>query len=253
MASVNACSSYGSLDARCCTLTCSWDVHSRICVTYTHDHRYCINVTLPDDASQYVHRIGRVGRAERMGLAISLVGAQKEKVWYCHQGCPSKGKLPCSDTRLKDKGGCTIWYDERQFLRDVEEHLGITVPEVGKDMSIPTCEFDGKVVYVHHTTHTQFHFPDPHTVVRFHPIIPMALVPVDRVRAHGAIALDVHAHTVCAHSQHTHPTRYGEKKGAGGSGYQGHAEQLAPSVADLARLESAAQVSYLEIHSRGFR
>ena len=153
---------------------------------------YCINVTLPDESSQYVHRIGRVGRAERMGLAISLVGAQKEKVWYCHQGCPSKGKLPCSDTRLKEKGGCTIWFDERQCLRDVEEHLGITVPEVGSDMGIPTCEFDGKVVY-------------------------------------------------------------GEKKGAGGSGYQGHAEQLAPSVADLARLESAAQVSYLEIHSRGFR
>ena len=41
---------------------------------------FVINVTLPDDKANYVHRIGRVGRAERMGLAISLVAAHKEKV-----------------------------------------------------------------------------------------------------------------------------------------------------------------------------
>lgn len=39
-----------------------------------------INVTLPDEKSNYVHRIGRVGRAERMGLAISLVASVPEKV-----------------------------------------------------------------------------------------------------------------------------------------------------------------------------
>ena len=41
---------------------------------------FMINVTLPDEKSNYVHRIGRVGRAERMGLAISLVSAVPEKV-----------------------------------------------------------------------------------------------------------------------------------------------------------------------------
>lgn len=41
---------------------------------------FIINVTLPDEKSNYVHRIGRVGRAERMGLAISLVAAVPEKV-----------------------------------------------------------------------------------------------------------------------------------------------------------------------------
>lgn len=35
---------------------------------------------MPDEKSNYVHRIGRVGRAERMGLAISLVSAVPEKV-----------------------------------------------------------------------------------------------------------------------------------------------------------------------------
>ena len=39
-----------------------------------------INITLPDEKSNYVHRIGRVGRAERMGLAISLVASVPEKV-----------------------------------------------------------------------------------------------------------------------------------------------------------------------------
>ncbi|EDS38154.1 ATP-dependent RNA helicase Ddx1 [Culex quinquefasciatus] len=43
---------------------------------------FIINVTLPDEKSNYVHRIGRVGRAERMGLAISLVATVPEKVWF---------------------------------------------------------------------------------------------------------------------------------------------------------------------------
>ena len=42
---------------------------------------FMINVSLPDDKSNYVHRIGRVGRAERMGLAISLVSTVQEKVF----------------------------------------------------------------------------------------------------------------------------------------------------------------------------
>ena len=41
---------------------------------------FVVNVTLPDDKQNYVHRIGRVGRADRMGLAISLVAKVKEKV-----------------------------------------------------------------------------------------------------------------------------------------------------------------------------
>ena len=41
---------------------------------------FVVNVTLPDDKQNYIHRIGRVGRAERMGLAISIVSSVKEKV-----------------------------------------------------------------------------------------------------------------------------------------------------------------------------
>jgi len=72
-----------------------------------------INVTLPDEKSNYVHRIGRVGRAERMGLAISLVSSVPEKVWYHGEWCPSRGRN-CSNTNLTDQGGCCTWYNESQ-------------------------------------------------------------------------------------------------------------------------------------------
>jgi len=72
-----------------------------------------INVTLPDEKSNYVHRIGRVGRAERMGLAISLVSSVPEKVWYHGEWCPSRGRN-CSNTNLTNQGGCCTWYNEPQ-------------------------------------------------------------------------------------------------------------------------------------------
>lgn len=70
-----------------------------------------INVTLPDEKSNYVHRIGRVGRAERMGLAISLVSSVPEKVWYHGEWCSTRGRN-CNNTSLTDQGGCCIWYQE---------------------------------------------------------------------------------------------------------------------------------------------
>ncbi|XP_055594121.1 ATP-dependent RNA helicase Ddx1-like [Uranotaenia lowii] len=105
---------------------------------------FIINVTMPDDKSNYVHRIGRVGRSERMGLAISLVSSVPEKVWY-HK-CPSRGKN-CSNTDSLETGGCCIWYNEMACLGEVEEHLVITVQQIGRDLKVPMNEFDGKVTY----------------------------------------------------------------------------------------------------------
>ena len=47
--------------------------------THARTHRYVINLTLPDVSENYIHRIGRVGRADCMGLAISIVAKGKEK------------------------------------------------------------------------------------------------------------------------------------------------------------------------------
>ena len=107
---------------------------------------FMINVTLPDDKSNYLHRIGRVGRAERMGLAISLVAQLPEKVWFHGEWCKSRGRN-CYNTRLTDRGGCCIYYNEPVLLGDIEEHLGVTVQQIATDMKVEADQFDGKVVY----------------------------------------------------------------------------------------------------------
>ncbi|KAI4475543.1 hypothetical protein M0802_015111, partial [Mischocyttarus mexicanus] len=107
---------------------------------------FMINVILPDEKSNYVHRIGRVGRAERMGLAISLVSNVPEKVWYHGEWCHSRGRN-CHNTNLTDQGGCCIWYNEPRYLAEIEDHLNVTIEQVGPDIKVPINEFDGKVSY----------------------------------------------------------------------------------------------------------
>uniref|UniRef100_A0A1B6MG59 Helicase C-terminal domain-containing protein n=2 Tax=Graphocephala atropunctata TaxID=36148 RepID=A0A1B6MG59_9HEMI len=150
-----------------------------------------INVTLPDEKSNYVHRIGRVGRAERMGLAVSLVAAVPEKVWFHGEWCSSRGRN-CWNTKLTDNGGCCIWYNEMQYLADIEDHLNVTIQQVDPEINIPMNEFDGKVTY-------------------------------------------------------------GQKKSNAGSGYENHVAQMAPTVQELAQLESKAQVVYLNRHFKKVR
>lgn len=147
---------------------------------------FMINITLPDEKSNYVHRIGRVGRAERMGLAISLVSNVPEKVWYHGEWCPSRGRN-CQNTNLTNQGGCCTWYNEPQYLADIEDHLNVTIQQVESDIKVPLNEFDGKVTY-------------------------------------------------------------GEKRMAMGSDYKNHVQQMAPVVAELAALESRAQLMFLKTH-----
>ena len=60
---------------------------------------FVVNLTLPDEQQSYVHRIGRVGRADRMGLAISLVSKVKEKVCVGRRGGEREGR------REREEGG----------------------------------------------------------------------------------------------------------------------------------------------------
>jgi len=81
-----------------------------------------------------------------MGLAISLVATDnKEKVWY-HSNCRDRGRN-CYNTNLVERGGCCIWYDEKQLLGDIESHLKITIEQIGNNINVPVNEFDGKVTY----------------------------------------------------------------------------------------------------------
>ena len=99
---------------------------------------YVINVTLPDKPEDYVHRIGRVGRADCMGLAVSLVATEKEKVWFCSK----KGYKPWlqpskQDVKLNDQGGHTIWYDEPDLLTQVEARIQQKIHVLGPDLKLP--------------------------------------------------------------------------------------------------------------------
>lgn len=92
---------------------------------------FLINVTLPDQPENYVHRVGRVGRAERLGLAVSLVAAQKEAVWFHKCGKPKGGV--CNRRNLVSAGGCVMWLNESKMLAEIEHRLKGRVEELGSD------------------------------------------------------------------------------------------------------------------------
>mmetsp|Transcript_9761 Transcript_9761/g.59311 ORF Transcript_9761/g.59311 Transcript_9761/m.59311 type:complete len:703 (-) Transcript_9761:2437-4545(-) len=99
---------------------------------------YVINMTLPDEPEDYVHRIGRVGRAECMGLAISLVGTEPEKVWYCRiKGYKPWLKPGKKDVATLEKGGHTTWHHETLLIRDIEKRIGQNIPTLSDDLSLP--------------------------------------------------------------------------------------------------------------------
>jgi ATP-dependent RNA helicase DDX1 len=96
---------------------------------------FCINMTLPDKAEDYIHRVGRVGRADSMGLAISLVAAEgcREKVWFYDKRKWAKKKLSTALATVGPHGnptggGCCIWYDEPQLLAEVHRRLKVKQP-----------------------------------------------------------------------------------------------------------------------------
>lgn len=97
---------------------------------------YVINLTLPDAAENYIHRIGRVGRAEKMGLAISIVAADniREKVWW--HNCKGRG-VGCTKRALLEQGGCTKWQSEGELLRAIEDRLHQPLLELGSSFELP--------------------------------------------------------------------------------------------------------------------
>ena len=96
---------------------------------------YVVNMTLPDRSEDYVHRIGRVGRADHLGLAISLVASEPERVWFCKQ----KGYKPWNNDKpsKQDISKHTVWQDERELIKAVEERLGRRVERMGAAMELP--------------------------------------------------------------------------------------------------------------------
>ncbi|CAN0441018.1 unnamed protein product [Ascophyllum nodosum] len=98
---------------------------------------YVVNMTLPDEPENYIHRIGRVGRQDCLGLAVSIVACDgcREKVWY-HRNCPNRGRN-CNNRNLLSQGGCTIWYDEPNLLKAVETRLHAPIAELDPGYALP--------------------------------------------------------------------------------------------------------------------
>ena len=86
---------------------------------------FMIMMSLPDQSEDFIHRIGRVGRQDCMGLAIALCSTAPEKVWY--HSCPSRGKN-CQNTQVAEHGGCCRWFDDRELLEVIEKRIGAPVP-----------------------------------------------------------------------------------------------------------------------------
>lgn len=100
---------------------------------------YIINMTLPDECENYIHRIGRVGRADRMGLAVSIVSSAdtNEKVWF--HTCANKGKDGgCQRRHPVADGGCTIFYNENEKFDAIQRRLDMAIPELDQEtFSLP--------------------------------------------------------------------------------------------------------------------
>ena len=103
-------------------------------------------MTLPDEPENYIHRIGRVGRADCMGLAISLVADNElyEKVWY--HTCASRGK-GCINRKLTSEGGCTIMYNEYSYFKAIEKRLNSEIPELTSNFELPLILADKQTKY----------------------------------------------------------------------------------------------------------
>jgi ATP-dependent RNA helicase DDX1 len=95
---------------------------------------FVINYTLPSEPATYLHRIGRVGRSDHLGLAISLVGCGPEKVWF-HK-CRQRGS-GCTNRKLTSQGGCCIWFDELDMVRQIEEHVDSALPQCDESFEVP--------------------------------------------------------------------------------------------------------------------
>lgn len=210
---------------------------------------FMVNMTLPDEPENYIHRIGRVGRADRMGLAISLVSAgPPEKVWFFKDR-----KEDYTNTKLWHKGGGAIWYDECRCLRAIERRI-----DSGRADEEPDAELKHSVTSAGEGAASSSPSPSPS------PSSSAAAAPEPAAAARPAAELiprmpgrpsGAHAHSggaVFSSYKYTPPPhvlaggQYGEEKAAQ-EGPSTHVLSIQEQVQRLAGMEVQSQLSYLAL------
>jgi len=193
---------------------------------------FVINMTLPDEPENYIHRIGRVGRADRMGLAISLVSADhiQEKVWY--HTCANRGRN-CANRKLVEQGGCTIWYDESQCLSKIEALMKRKIAVMG-NTTINTTGSNDKSGKKNKNSKSN----NTNSKKEQQPAVGFGQQKFDPLALPEEIAsLNI---------------RYGEDTLKEEVVENVHIAQLAPSVQELGKMELSAQNLFLNFQSRNW-
>ncbi|PFH31733.1 putative ATP-dependent RNA helicase DDX1 [Besnoitia besnoiti] len=189
-----------------------------------HELPFLIMTTLPDDPDLFFHRVGRVGRADRMGLAVCLASTAQEQVWY-HR-CPNRGR-GCHNTRLITEGGCTIWYDEPACLKAIEERVGAGLPRMDP------ANFCAPGI------------ADPLGILRDSPDDN-----IRRRKATGGVASDSAGASAAAAASSA--VIYGKARNDQNLlSTLKHLQEIAGAVTELAKLESAIQREFVTLAARG--
>lgn len=98
---------------------------------------FVVNMTLPDSVESYLHRIGRVGRANAIGICFNLVNRFPEKVWYHTCNRKRSNMMSCRNTKLTKDGGCCIWMDEKEMMDTICKRLEQEVPVLDNALNLP--------------------------------------------------------------------------------------------------------------------
>jgi len=87
-----------------------------------------VNFDVPNQAEDYVHRIGRTGRAGQTGMAVSLVSKEEQKAWQIVEKTinmqpelidwrPNEHKQPEANEATKDQKKSTVIAAEKEFSK----------------------------------------------------------------------------------------------------------------------------------------
>lgn len=109
---------------------------------------FVVNFEMPNQAEDYVHRIGRTGRAGADGVAISLMDSEEEKMYHAIKALTGN-ELPVS--RIE---GFEPHWQMQEHLSAIEKNTPTKPSSSAKSHHATTKKSSNKAVFTHHNTIT---------------------------------------------------------------------------------------------------